>query len=239
MRRITVGLVAAALLASSAPTASAAPVTSATPTPATPAPPRVTTRADVDGDGRRDAVELTRRRVTPDEYTFRIDVRTATGRRAVRDVLVPNYGDGSLTPEDVWDGTAAVDGAPGVEIAVDRSGGVGDFPWPHLYTWRTGRLVPVAAPGASAGDLGWMVADHFTLVAGYDVRTVKGVRQLTATHLDGRFGAGRERLTFRGTRLTYRWQHGAWVKSATRRVGPLWEDAALRHAGWHGVTWRR
>ena len=234
MRRITVGLVAAALLASSAPAASATPATPTAPTPS-----RVTTRADVDGDGRRDTVELARRRVTPDEYTFRITVRTATGRRAVRDVLVPNYGDGSLTPEDVWDGTATVDGTPGVEIAVDRSGGVGDFPWPHLYTWRAGRLAPAAAPGASAGDLGWSVADHFTLVAGYDVRTVKGVRQLTATHLDGRFGADRERVTFRGTRVTYRWQHGAWVKSGTRRIGPLSEDAALRHAGWHGVTWRR
>lgn len=255
MRRLTVGLVAAALLGSSAPAAHAVPA--AAPAPGTPtaastttsttaaasttptASTTLTSRADVDGDGRRDTIQLNRRRVTADDCTFRLTVTTARGARAIRDVVVPNYGDGTLQPEDVWNGTAAVDGAPGVELSVDRSGKVGDFPWPHLYTWRAGRLVPAPAPGVTSGNPGWSVADHFVLVQGYDVRTVKGSRQITATELKGSFGADRERVTFRGTRVTYRWQRGAWVKVGTQRTGALTDAAAQRFAGWQGVTWRR
>lgn len=241
MRRLTVGLVAVALLGSTASAANAAPTPAPAPAPAPGASgtaTTVTSRADVDGDGRRDTIRLDRRRVTADDYTFRLTVTTARGARAIRDVLVPNYGDGSLQPADVWNGTAAVDGAPGVEMSVERSGNVGDAPWPHLYTWRAGRIVPAPAPGATTGDPGWNIADHFVLVQGYDVHTVKGRRQVTATELTGSFGPDRERVTFHGTRVTYRWERGTWRRVGVRRLPSVSDAVAQSYAGWHGITWR-
>lgn len=240
MRRSVVGLAAAALLSSSAQSAFAAPPTApdTAPVAAPAASSALTSRADVDGDGRRDTITLVRRAVTPDEYRFRLAVVTASGKRAIRDVLVPNYGDGSLQPADVWIGTASVDGARGVEMAVERSGNVGDFPWPHLYTWRSGRIVPETAPGAPVGETGWTVANHFSLIQGYDIRTVKGRRQVTATVLKGTFDPKRETATFRGTRTTYRWERGTWRKVSTHRTRTLSDPVAQRYAGWHGITWR-
>ena len=132
MRRLTVGLLTAAFLCSSAPVVGSGTAAAAdTPTAPTTSATTLTARADVDGDGRRDTLQLSRRRVTAEDYTFRLTVATAAGRRAVRDVLVPNYGDGSLQPADVWNGTAAVDGAPGVEVSIDRSGNIGATSFPR------------------------------------------------------------------------------------------------------------
>lgn len=190
-------------------------------------------RADVDGDGRPDTVTLTRRRVTTDWYTFRITVRTATGRSAVRDVHVADYVSGTLTPFDVWRGTATVDGVRGAEINVDRGGNVGDAAWPHLYTWRAGRLVPLRSPESTAG---WNVADHPASVAGYSFSTKRGRRYVTATQLRGRFAADGT-VTYQGTRTTYRWRRGAWVTVSRARTGTLSEARGQALAGWQGLSW--
>lgn len=236
MRGIAVTAITAALVGAATPAGATTPAHAAT-TPAAQAPP-VTQRVDVDGDLRRDTVRFVRRAVTDDEYTFRITVITASGRRAIRDVLVANYGEGTLTPADAWGGTAHLDGVRGAEIQVDRGGGVGDFPWPHVYTWRNNRLVPEAAPGATPGDPAWTVADHFTLVAGYSFATVRGQRQVTATRLQGTFDRTRERLTYRGTRTTYRWHGDTWKRIGTTTTGTLAESRAQDFAGWNGVAWQ-
>lgn len=234
--KIVAGAIAAAVIAGSAHTASATPAPGV-PTGSVDTTP-VVTRVDVDGDLKRDTVRLTRTKVSQDRYTFRITVTTAKGKRAIRDVHVADYVDGTLTPADIWGGTAHLDGVRGAEIMVDRGGNVGDFPWPHMYTWRNNRIVPAVAPRATVGDPAWTVADHFTLVAGYDFSTVRGARQVVATELKGRF-VNSERLVYSGTRTTYRWAGGTWKPVRTTKTGTLSEDRARDLAGWTGFTWQQ
>ena len=112
--------IAAAVIAGSAHTASATPAPGV-PTGSVDTTP-VVTRVDVDGDLKRDTVRLTSTKVSQDRYTFRITVTTAKGKRAIRDVHVADYLDGTLTPADIWGGTAHLDGVRGAEIMVDRGG---------------------------------------------------------------------------------------------------------------------
>ncbi|MDO5630092.1 MAG: hypothetical protein Q4G43_17400 [Mobilicoccus sp.] len=231
MRTIT-ALLAASAMALTATPAFAAPSTNTRP----PAP--VVTRADIDGDGRPDTIRVARRSVTDEQYVFRITVETAAGKRAIRDALVANYDDGSLAPADVWGGTAHLDGVRGAEMLMDLGGGVGDAPWPHLYTWRNGRIIPAPAPGATAANPAWDTMAHWGRMSGYTVSTVKGQRRITVHALTGRFDRTGETVTYRGTHTTYRWHRGTWQKISTTRSGTLNENKAYDYAGWNGITWR-
>lgn len=251
-RSIVGGLAAGALLlgvgGSAVAVGSTTATTATTVTPATStetaasaatitaAPQPVVHRVDIDGDRRRDTVRLTRHRMNADWYTFRITVETARGQRAIRDAMVPRYDDGSLTPADVWGGVAHLDGARGAEIRIEQGGNVGDFPWPHVYTWRNGRIVPALAPGAPTGQTGWTVSEHFLAINGYTFSTVRGERRVVVHDLTGRFGKD-DNLTYSGTHTTYRWRGDAWRRVSTVKTGRLSEVEAYDYAGWNGIVW--
>lgn len=198
----------------------------------------VVRRVDVDGDRRADTVTLALIRTTPDTYRFGLTVRPARGRSVTMPVTVGRYRT-DLTPAMVWTGAAPLDGVSGADLMLDLGGAVGDFAWLHAYTWRSGRLVNLAAPGATRRDVSWRIMGPPFAVSGYTVGgPLTGPR--TATHHEltsDEYGGSR----YQGTHTTYRWVGGAagsWQRTSVQPSGVVTAAQAQRYGGWTGVTWR-
>ena len=90
------------------------------------------TRIDVDGDGRADLTTFRQLPTRDGHLRFVLQTTTARGAGATMPVVLTDEGT-NITTDDVWVGAAAVDGARGGEIVLDRalaerlSVGVGDF----------------------------------------------------------------------------------------------------------------
>ncbi len=203
-----------------------------------PVPRAVVRRVDVDGDGRSDTVTLALARTTQYSYGFALTVRPARGRSVTLPVTVGRYRT-DLTPAMVWTGAAPLDGVAGADLMLDLGGAVGDFPWLHAYTWRSGRLVNLAAPGATRKDISWHIMGPPFAVSGYTVGgPLTGARTVTRHEL---FGKEYAAATYRGTHTTYRWVGGAagsWQRTGVKPSGVVSAAQAQRYGGWTGVTWR-
>ncbi len=203
----------------------------------------VTSRLDVDGDGRADRTTLAVARAG-EPSLLRLSARTAAGRttslvvrvaddaQVTQDPQAPPY----QGPRSVWTGAGAVDGARGAEVVLDLDGSdVADRTQLTVYTMRGGTWRVLRAPGATNDRQGWHVGNHEHAKAGYAFSTRAGVRTVVATRLTR---AGDVRARFAGTRTTYRWAPTGWTKAGTRRVAGLTATRASRLSGLQGLALR-
>lgn len=232
------GVVAAVALAGAVPAAGASPANAQPASAAAESTPPVatSTNADVDGDGRADFTELKKIGIRSTDYIYRLSTRTATKRRFSTDIRVPRERD-DLRTSEVWVGAAGVDGLRGAEIIVDRSGGIGDFPYNFVYTVRQGKWQLLLAPGAKSYRTSWSVANHPAYVSGYEFTMNRGIRRVVATRLQG-LGGSPEAPIYNGKRITYRWVSGEWRHSGTVTVKNVPDKQAQEWSGWNGLIWR-
>ncbi len=115
----------------------------------------VISRADIDGDGRRDTTTF--RFVSTDgaKARYRLSVRTARGATASLIVVTDDYF--KQPASDFWVGVTGIDGVRGNEIVLDLVGGVGDAADIRSYGWRNGRLANIRAAGSSGKRVDWQV----------------------------------------------------------------------------------
>jgi hypothetical protein len=168
---------------------------------------RVLARADINGDGHRDAVAMARRAAA-------VVVRVKTGpgevvqtRRRLR----------SWTGSP-WAGVARLDGRPGKEVLLGRLA-VRHARYYQVVTWRRGRLQVLDAPGRARW---WRVASSARVQAGWLHRPASPagtIRQRVATKSGG---------AYQGRIRTYRWSSSGWRPSSSVTVRSLPDAQALR-----------
>ncbi|GAB97937.1 hypothetical protein KILIM_089_00070 [Kineosphaera limosa NBRC 100340] len=201
------------------------------------APVTVTSRLDVDGDGRADRTTLAPVRSTSTTITLRLSTRTAAGRN-FSTLLTVDHDSSGADARSAWVGAGVVDGARGAEIVLDLNGGVvGDWPRIAVYTVRGEAWRLLRAPGARADRTPWATANLEYAKSGYTFSTKRGVRLVTVNRL-APVGDDPATGRYHGTRTTYRWARGAWAKSATQRVRGVSESQAGRLSGLNGLSLR-
>gem|GEM_PF-613817 len=177
-------------------------------------------RADIDGDGRADA--MTYRRLADDNIgslgTWTLAVKTAKGiRRVIR--LSPNSGDPLL-------GVAALDGVRGSEIifTVDN-----ESPLWKVYTWRKGKLVKESGPN----------------MCGDSSKVWQGCGDESSTGLDFSVVGSQHYLIVSSASpgeshdvsyTKYLWRSGKWVKQSSWSAQLSEADFAKRCSGFCGVA---
>lgn len=218
-------LAAPASASAAAASASAAPTTEV----AQKRPTSVTTRADIDGDGRRDTTTMRLTSVDGETHRYTIETRTARGTRASVPLLV---GADDADLEMIWVGAAHLDGKRGAEILVNACQSC-DSTQLKVVTWSKGRLAFQAAPGMK-GDNGyfWMVGARPYQVSGYTFSTRRGVRYVVHHDLQPS-----KRGTYRGTHTTYRWAKNTWVKTSTKSSGRVSDSVARQYDQLSGVSY--
>jgi len=181
---------------------------------------RVKAHADVDGDGRRDAVGMARRGAQGAPHgAVLLRVKTGPGKIATYRAPTEYWYGGP------WQGVARLDGRRGNEIMVGYSTGA----HAQLYrsvTWRHGRLVTLDAAGP---DRYWYVDGAVWVSAGWLRRAtdpVGTIRQRVAMRTGNATTS-----PFKGTVDTYRWTAGSWKRIASRTIRPLPEHVAYRWGG--------
>lgn len=205
---------------------------------APPGPP-VTSRADIDGDGRPDTTTLSQVPTSRGHHRYVLRITTSGGVSTRIPMTIPFEID-PLPPKSLWVGAAHLDGVRGAELVLDVSPGVGDTPEELVYTWRKGRLVGAPAPNGLAWGKGsarneWRIANTLWAISGYTFATKGGVRQVTHHDLKGRMVG--EKPVYAGRHTTYRWSAGTWRRVSSRPVRGLSEKAAVPFADWHGLRW--
>ncbi|MDO5629840.1 MAG: hypothetical protein Q4G43_16120 [Mobilicoccus sp.] len=209
------GLVAAPLPA----TASAPPVRT------------VTERADIDGDGRADRVQLTIERVAAGGTTLRLTTRTAAGRTATTRIAT-EVSEPGIDARAYWVGTAPLDGVPGEEVVLDLAGGIGDGHRHMVYTLRGGAWQRQLAPGARSFNTPWVISQHPAFgIAGYEFSTTGQTRRVVATRLT----PNADGTTFSGYRTMYRWGTHGWMSSGTTWIRDGMQHRVEGWGGWKGV----
>ncbi|WP_284303996.1 hypothetical protein [Mobilicoccus caccae] len=241
--RVTTAVLGAALLAApatlTAPTAAqAAPSAMTAPAAAAawakPVPKGdVTSRVDVDGDGRGDLTTF--RTISRDQETarYRLTVRTSRGKTSSLSFALPDYLDQPAS--DFWVGATGIDGVRGNEIVLDLIGGVGDATDIRTYAWRNGKLVLVPAAGSSSRFPNWpLMWVDFGRATGFTFSMGKsGIRYVTKHDLK----ASRSGRTFTGTNTLYRWSGNGWRKLKTTKVS-VNRKVASSYTDLNGLTWR-
>lgn len=203
---------------SAVPSATAAPVGVTTATSASV--PAERARVDVDGDGRRDQVRITRSQNA-------LVVRVVTARGATASAAIDQ---GDFRPEErptkSLHGAVAFDGVPGRELFVYYGHGA-HTPVFQVLTWRRGRLVAMPDPSGAPLAPMWAPDAAFGYGTGYRL-TVRGSRRDLAVTRATRTDDHR----YVGMTLSYRWRANAWRKISAKRVS-LMNDQAERAFGWH------
>lgn len=192
----------------------------------------VTHRVDIDGDGRKDTVTLRLVSSRGDLNGYRLAVRTAKGRSSSLPVYVDNMND--PTPRDLWVGATGIDGVRGNEVILDLGGGLGDFAWIHTYTWRNGKLTPLAAPNSTRTSRSWPVTFPPFPVSGWTF-SMKGDTRYVVHHQLNASPSGR---TYSGTNTTYRWTPKGWKKVSTAKSGVVSRKTADKMSDFRGLIWR-
>lgn len=181
---------------------------------------RVVSHADVDGDGRRDAVGV-ERRGADGANDGRVVVRVRTATRIVSTERRLSYWYGRP-----WRGAARLDGVPGAELVLGRTTGAHTV-FEQVLTWRGGRLVGLRAPD---GQGTWVIDGTVNFQLGWLRRA--GQPGGTVTRLDAERNGG-SGPTFTGTATRYRWSGGRWVEQARATNRGLSQRTAYGWSGWH------
>ena len=181
---------------------------------------RVVSHADVDGDGRRDAVGVVRGGADG-ASSGRVVVRVRTATRIVSTERRLSYWYGRP-----WRGAARLDGVPGAELVLGYTTGAHTV-FEQVLTWRGGRLVGLRAPG---GQGSWVIDGTVNFQLGWLRRAGQPVG--VVTRLDARRNGG-DGPTFTGTATRYLWSGGRWVEQARVTNRSLTERTAYGWGGWH------
>lgn len=181
---------------------------------------RVVARADVNGDGKRDAIGVARVGSNGDpKGAVIVRVKTGPGKIAsVRRQAPYWYG-------PIWQGVADLDGKKGKEIVVGHSAGAHAQHYRSL-TWRKGKLVNLKAPGTS--DY-WLIDGAVWISAGWLQRPsdpAGTIRQRFAVRT-----GDATRSAFKGTVTTYRWKPGGWTRVSVETTNPLADSTAYSWGG--------
>ena len=183
---------------------------------------RVVARADVNGDGRRDAVGLARRGGGLGA-TGAVILRVRTAPHHVVQVR-RRLESWTGSP---WAGVANLDGRRGKDLMVGRQMGAAARFYQSL-TWRHGHLVLLDAPGP---DRWWGTEQSATVRAGWLRRAADpagSVRRRVATR-EGSSATS----PYRGRVTTYKWTAGGWHRVHGRTVTSLTETRARHWGGFH------
>jgi hypothetical protein len=180
---------------------------------------RVVARVDVDGNGTRDAVGVTRlgKDMAP-HGTVVVRVKTGAHRIIKARRTLPQWGG------PVWQGSAFVDGRKGRELVVGHSVGAHSLFF-RVLTWRSGKLIDLRAPG---GGLDWYVDGAYNVAAGYLHRAGTPAGTLLQRYAD-RYDGG---STFQGTVTRYVWAAGRWKQTSEVSYPNLDQETAYRWGGW-------
>ena len=179
---------------------------------------RVVARVDVDGNGTRDPVAVTRLGEDGGAHgTVVVRVRVAAHRIVkARRVLAYWYG-------PVWQGAGFLDGRKGRELVVGHTAGA-HSEFFRALTWRHGRLVDLRAPG---GHLDWYVDGACTIAVGY--LHPSGTPAGTLLHRSAERTCGDP--TYSGTAERYEWRAGKYKLVRRTTYPTLSEDVANRWVG--------
>lgn len=182
-------------------TATAAPATPEfAPTAAKP----VKVKVDVDGDGRKDTVKVTR--LSTNRY--KVAVTTAKGRKKSIKITSTIETDWGMDP--YW-GAAKLDKVKGHELLLAT--GAGDGYTTTVLTWRKGKLVKEAAPKARSAKYAWYSLGTDWGRHGYRFYSKNGKRYVEQFSL---FKQGTPR--WEGTLVTSKWTAKGWKKIKTKQV---------------------
>lgn len=179
----------------------------------------IVSRVDVDGDGARDSVGLTTTWRSDGTGTATVRVLTARGARLSTATRVDRRLD------DVYHGSARIDGAPGYEMVIQTDMGA-HTPWFRAITYRDGRLTTLVDPH---GAYRWTVDSAVWVGKGYRRTTTStgALKMVSYVALDNNHD-GRYQLTTKAVG----WREGRWVhmSKSTRTVGA---KEAYRYADWY------
>ena len=181
----------------------------------------VVARADVNGDGSRDAVGIARRGGNGSPHGA-VLVRVKTEASAILATRWPT----SYWYGPVFQGATGLDGRSGEEIVIARTSGAHTSLY-RVVAWRNGSLVTLDAPGRGRS---WIVDSAYTISfgwqrrAGEPVGTIRRRVALRDADPDARFT---------GRVATYRWSAGRWDKVASKKIYPLSDRRAYSWGGFH------
>lgn len=181
---------------------------------------RVVARADIDGDGTRDAIGLAREGADGDpEGSVLVRVQVAPSR-IVSARTPTEYWYGS-----VWNGVARLDGRNGSEIVVARTMGAHTALYRAL-TWREGRLVTLNAPGLNRS---WAVDAAYTISMGWLHRPTERDGLVRSRIAERDIETGH----WKGTVTAYQWSPDGWNRLSTAKFNHLKGKTAYSWAGFH------
>jgi hypothetical protein len=180
---------------------------------------RVVARVDVDGNGTRDPVGVTRLgKDGGPQGTVVVRVKLRPHRIVkVRRTLDRWSG-------AVWQGSAFIDGQKGRDLVVGHSTGAHALFF-RVITWRKGRLVDLAAP---VGGKDWYLDGAYNIAVGYLHRVGTPAGTLLRRYAD-RYSGGPD---FQGTVTRYIWSAGRWKRTGEATYPGLDEQTAYRWGGW-------
>lgn len=210
MRRITVPAIASAL-ALVAGLAVAAPAAAAPPAPLFTAAKVITKeKVDVDGDGVKDSVTVSR--VATEKY--KIAVKTAAGESSSLTVASNIYERYGVSPLAA---AAELDGEKGYELIFGLF--KRDIRGWYVLTWRDGEIVRERAPAPrpSSDEFMWRTGSTGPITRGYTFYTTEGGRYVRVSR-DGWGGAMYYKI-----RAISKWDASqGWVKGGVYTVGRDW-----------------
>lgn len=179
---------------------------------------KVVSRADVDGDGRRDQVGIVNKSSSSGKRSSTVRVRTAKGRTMKTTTKGWWY-------SNPWHGAAKIDGHPGSELVVVANTGA-HVQFFRVITYRKGRLVTLKAPGKRQT---WRIDSSYSFNFGWYRSTSKGKIYMTSKDAVRNVYSSGHDLRIK----KYQWRKGAWVRVSASRTRHASDRASMTVGGWH------
>ncbi|MGC4154423.1 MAG: hypothetical protein QM628_15285 [Propionicimonas sp.] len=180
-----------------------------------------TAKIDVDGDGRKDTVKVTRLSSTK----YKVAVTTAKKKASITITSTIRQDWGEDNP--YW-GAAKLDKVKGHELLVLTGGGDGVSI--AALTWRKGKLIRQAAPKARSSKYAWYSLGTDWGHHGYRFYTKNGKRYVEQY---GLFKMGTPR--WEGTIVTSKWTASGWKQTKKKNVSLTDAQAGKYPGGFVGV----
>lgn len=181
-----------------------------------------TVKVDVDGDGRKDTVKITK--VKEDRY--KVTVTTAKKRKSSLTLTSTIETDWGIEP--YW-GAAKLDKVKGYELLLATGGGDGYTT--AVLTWRKNKLVRQAAPKDRSAKYAWYSLGMLDWGrSGYRFYSKSGKRYVEQYTL---FKMGTPR--WEGRLVTSVWKSAGWTKTTSKKVKLTDKQAKKYTGGFQGV----